>query len=312
MAAIEASIGTPLPCNAMPDPALVNTDSAMDPLGHVNALSSNGPKMMFTDELAVSKHMPARALVDTGATHSYISDSFAAKAQLPIRGQQNWLSLANGTKIVSKGKVVIPLDIQSYQGAVECFILPMSQQFDIILGEDWCQQTGCEISYRTHSVSCHDVNGRGHTLLTQATDTATLCQIVAAVHLEQSLQLDDLLYLVNVTEGHHHVNAMHAEQLPNDTELQSLLEEYKDCFPAELPAKLPPERNVYHTIPLKNEDPPPPRKSYRRSKPEVAELNGQVASLLEKGYIQPSNSPYGRPVLFVKKKARTKLSILDT
>ena len=129
-----------------------------------------------------------------------------------------------------------------------------------------------------------------------------MCPIVAAVHLEQSLQLDDLLYLVNVTEGHHNVNAMHAEQLPNDTELQSLLEKYKDCFPAELPAKLPPERNVYHTIPLKNEDPPPPRKSYRLSRPEVAELNTQVASLLEKGYIQPNNSPYGHPVLFVKRK----------
>ena len=46
----------------------------------------------------------------------------------------------------------------------------------------------------------------------------------------------------------------------------------------------------------------PPCKSYRLSRPEVAELNTQVASLLEKGYIQPSNSPYGHPVLFVKKK----------
>ena len=110
------------------------------------------------------------------------------------------------------------------------------------------------------------------------------------------------MYLVNVTEEHDHVNALQSEQLPNDSRLESLLEENKDRFPADLPAKLPPERNVYHTIPLKNNDPPPPRKSYRLSKPEVEELNTQVASLLEKGYIQPSNSPYGHPVLFVKKK----------
>ncbi len=129
-----------------------------------------------------------------------------------------------------------------------------------------------------------------------------LCPIVSAIHLEESLQQDDLLYLVHFTEGHHHVNAVQSEQLPDDTRLKSLLDKYKDRFPADLPAKLPPERNVYHTIPLKDNEPLPPRKSYRLSRPEVAELNTQVASLLEKGYIQPSNSPYGHPVLFVKKK----------
>ena len=199
-------------------------------------------------------------------------------------------------------KGVCRLDVQSYQGAVECFILPMSEHFDVILGEDWCEQTHCEISYKSYSLICRDAQGRSHKLLTQSTETDTLCPIVSAIHLESTLQQDDLLYVVNVTEGHHHCNAAQSEPVPHDTELQALLSKYKDCFPSELPAKLPPERNVYHTIPLKNNDPPPPRKSYRLSKPEVAELNSQVASLLEKGYIQPSNSPYGHPVLFVKKK----------
>ena len=80
-------------------------------------------------------------------------------------------------KAIPKGKVVIPLDTQSYQGAVECFILPMSLQFDIILGEDWCTQTSCEISYKSCSVNCNDINGRSHTLLTQATNTATYVRL---------------------------------------------------------------------------------------------------------------------------------------
>ena len=277
-----AGIGTPLPCNAMPDPAAFNTDVAVDPKGHINALSCSGPKMMFNAELAVNDaNLAARALVDIGATHCYISEEYLAKTNLPAREQDNWLSLANGSKAVSKGKVVIPLDIQSYQGAVECFILPMSEHFDVILGEDWCEQTHCEISYKSYSLICRDAQGRSHKLLTQSTETDTLCPIVSAIHLESTLQQDDLLYVVNVTEGHHHCNAAQSEPVPHDTELQALLSKYKDCFPSELPAKLPPERNVYHTIPLKNNDPPPPRKSYRLSKPEVAELNSQVASLLE-------------------------------
>ena len=44
---ILAGIGPPKPCNAMPDPAAVNTGFAVDPMGYVNALSSKGPKMMF-------------------------------------------------------------------------------------------------------------------------------------------------------------------------------------------------------------------------------------------------------------------------
>ena len=61
------------------------------------------------------------------------------------------------------------------------------------------------------------------------------------------------------------------------------------------------ERNVYHIIPLKYNELPPLCKSFRLSKPELAELHEHTADLLKKGYIQPSNSPYGHPVLFIKK-----------
>ena len=136
------------------------------------------------------------------------------------------------------------------------------------------------------------------TVATKATNGPTLCPIVSAIQLEQSLQQNDMLYVVNVIEGHGHVNAVHSDTTPNDLESQSVLDKYKDRFPTELLAKLPPisKRNVYHTVPPKNNDPPPLHKSYCLNKPEIAELNTHVASLLQKGYI------HGHPVLFVKKK----------
>ena len=103
-------------------------------MGFVNAVSSKGPKMMFNAELAVKGDtIPARALVDTGATHCYVSEKFIKQTTLPIRQQHTWLSLANGSKAISLGKAVLPVDIQSYQGAVECFVIPMSDHFDLIL-----------------------------------------------------------------------------------------------------------------------------------------------------------------------------------
>ena len=88
-----------MPCNAMPDPAAVNTDFARDPMGYVNALSSGGPKMMFDAELAVKGDtIPAKTLVDTGATHCYVFEKYIRKTTLPIRQQNTWLSLADGSE----------------------------------------------------------------------------------------------------------------------------------------------------------------------------------------------------------------------
>lgn len=74
--------------------------------------------MMFNAELAVSGgHLPARALMDTGATHCYCVSSRSCETNLQVREQDSWLSLANGMKAMSKGKAVLSVDIQSYQGA---------------------------------------------------------------------------------------------------------------------------------------------------------------------------------------------------
>ena len=76
LADVLVGIGTPLPYNAMPDPTAFNTDFAVDPKGQINALSCSGPKMMFNAALAVNDaNLPARELVDTGATHYYISET---------------------------------------------------------------------------------------------------------------------------------------------------------------------------------------------------------------------------------------------
>ena len=44
---------------------------------------------------------------------------------------------------------------------------------------------------------------------------------------------------------------------------------------------------------------------YKMSKPELKELKMQLEEILKKGYIRPSVSPWGGPVLFVKNKDGT-------
>ena len=79
-------------------------------------------------------------------------------------------------------------------------------------------------------------------------------------------------------------------------EMIALLREYQDTLPKDLPMKLPPERLINHEINLEHYATPPSKRPYR-----LPVLHTQLTALLDKGFIEPSNSPFGAPVFFVKK-----------
>ena len=86
-------------------------------------------------------------------------------------------------------------------------------------------------------------------------------------------------------------------------EIKALVQDMKDRFPSDLPGGLPPDRpGVAHAIPLKPGLDPPAKRCYRMTVQEKEEVELKLNELLEKGWIQPSQSPYGAPVLFVAKK----------
>ena len=93
-------------------------------------------------------------------------------------------------------------------------------------------------------------------------------------------------------------------------EIRAVVEQYGDVF-APIPAGLPPDRGVSHTIPLIEGAAPPYKKMYRLSPKEKQEVEDQVKELLEKGWIEPSTSPYGAPVIFAPKKDGTLRMCVD-
>ncbi|XP_052193963.1 uncharacterized protein LOC127802285 [Diospyros lotus] len=80
-----------------------------------------------------------------------------------------------------------------------------------------------------------------------------------------------------------------------------IVREFRDVFPDELPG-LPPRREIEFAIeivPGAGQVSIPP---YKMAPAELRELKTQLQELLDKGFIRPSMSPWGAPVLFVKKK----------
>ena len=84
--------------------------------------------------------------------------------------------------------------------------------------------------------------------------------------------------------------------------LETIIREFCDIFPEKLSKGLPAERQVQHEIKIEPGSKPPYRPPYRLGPAEQDELEEQVKYLLDQGFIRPSCSPYGAPVLFVPKK----------
>ena len=82
----------------------------------------------------------------------------------------------------------------------------------------------------------------------------------------------------------------------------SLLKEFGDVFPNEIPSGLPPIRGIEHQIDFVLGAAIPNRPAYRSNPEETKELQKQVSDLLDKGYIRESLSPCAVPVLLVPKK----------
>ncbi|KAJ9544154.1 hypothetical protein OSB04_023861 [Centaurea solstitialis] len=80
-----------------------------------------------------------------------------------------------------------------------------------------------------------------------------------------------------------------------------VLRDYPEVFPEELPG-LPLHRQEEFHIDLVPGAAPVAKSPYRLAPSEMQELSNQLQELLDKGFIRPSSSPWGAPVLFVKKK----------
>lgn len=82
------------------------------------------------------------------------------------------------------------------------------------------------------------------------------------------------------------------------------LSNLSDIFLEEL-TNLPPTREVDHEIKVIPGSSPVFRRPYNMSLLEAIELKEQLHQLLAQGFIRPSSSPWGAPVLFQKKKDGT-------
>ncbi|GJW79921.1 putative reverse transcriptase domain-containing protein [Tanacetum coccineum] len=89
-----------------------------------------------------------------------------------------------------------------------------------------------------------------------------------------------------------------------------IVRDFEDVFPDDLSGSLP-QRQVEFRIDLIPGATPVAKSPYRLAPSEMQELSEQLQELQDKGFIRPSHSPWGAPVLFVKKKVGSLRMCID-
>jgi hypothetical protein len=106
--------------------------------------------------------------------------------------------------------------------------------------------------------------------------------------------------------NHVKVNQMDTSQGPR----VPVVSEFADVFPKELPG-MPLDRDIKFVIELMPGTAPIYKSQYRMATTELAEVKEHIKEMLEKGFVRPSSSSWGAPVIFVLKKDGTQRVCMD-
>ena len=271
---------------------------------HVYAVNGTAALLKFSSTIA---HLPARILIDGGASGNFISQAFVDAHRLPTKNSSNNPSvvLADGTEhridhCIKKTNI----KIGRYRDKIDVEVIPLGATYDLILGMPWLQHFNPRIDFRTLTLAFEH---RGEPiLLVTPTDQDDQDQpaphLLSHVQLKRAARKGDSVFLAMISPAADAAAAAADDQEEDHPTLAQLQADYSDLFKEHLPTELPPKRDVDHKIDIEPGVPPPCRQPYRMSPGELDELKKQLQDLIDNGLIRPSSSPYGAPVLFVKKK----------
>ncbi|KAG7599514.1 Retrotransposon gag domain [Arabidopsis suecica] len=230
-------------------------------------------------------------LFDSGATHCFVSSEMVEKGGFKKEPNTEYgMVRAAGGQVMYPSGVVreISVVVNGVNMPTDLIVVQLKKH-DVILGMDWLGK------YKAH-LDCHrgriQFEREEGMLKFQGIRTTSGSLVISAIQAERMLEKGCEAYIATITT--HEVGA--------NAELKDILiaNEFADVF--EAVSGLPPDRSDPFTIELEAGTTPISKAPYRMAPAEMAELKKQLEELLDKGFIRPSSSPWGAPVLFVKKK----------
>ncbi|GJZ40056.1 putative reverse transcriptase domain-containing protein [Tanacetum coccineum] len=203
---------------------------------------------------------------------SFISTEFVSLLNVKpsIANPSYVIEIADGKK-VEVDRIIRGCKLELGNSLFTIDLIPLGHRsFDVIVGMDWLSQNKAVIV-------CHE----------KVAEIPLIGGEILRVQGERALGVGKTLMNVKVDE-------------PKMGDI-SVVRDFVDVFSEDL-SGLPPQRQVEFHIDLIPGAMPVAKSLYRLAPLKMQELSGQLQELQDKGFIRPSHSPWGEPVLFVKNK----------
>ncbi|GJW07937.1 putative reverse transcriptase domain-containing protein [Tanacetum coccineum] len=260
--------------------------------------SGNPDANVVTGTFLLNNHY-ASILFDTGADRSFISTAFSSLINIAPTPLENCydVELADG-KLVGIDTIIRGCTLNFLDHPFNIDLMPVELgSFDVIIGMDWlrrchavivCDEKLVQVPYGNETLTfCGNESSNGR----ESRLTVISCS-KAQEYMAKGCQV--FLAQISAKKEEDKSEGKQIKDVP-------IVRDFPEVFPEDLPG-LPPARPVEFQIDLIPGAAPVARAPYRLAPSEMKELSEQLQELSDKGFIRPSSSPWGAPVLFVKKK----------
>ncbi|GJV75762.1 putative reverse transcriptase domain-containing protein [Tanacetum coccineum] len=261
--------------------------------GHIYAVKdvdqAQGPNVVTGTFLLNNRYFSM--LFDSGSDKSFINASLIHLFDNePERISASYeVELADG-RIASTNTVLKGCTLNLVNHLFKIDLMPIELgAFDVIIGMDWLADNDAVIICGKKEVH---IPIKNRTLVVKGDSNSSRLKVISCIKARKYIERGCHLFLAHITEK---------EKSEKRLEDVPVICDFPEVFPDDLPG-LPPPRQVEFKIDLVPGAAPVARAPYRLAPSEMKELSEQLRELLEKGFIRPSSSPWGAPVLFVKKK----------
>ena len=251
---------------------------------------------------------------DNGAIDNFITPACAWKWVLKLQPLTNLsVSFVQGYTNKCSLAANVLIEVGEWKGQTPFLVVDMDR-CEVILGLEWVDKYVInQFGRKVDKVLLDYEDGKAGIIVNMhrrnaeakaTTVTAKLCTEKVA---NRVLKKGGQLFLCTALQAS---TTVRKEELRAGN-MKEILKQYKDVLTAELPKTLPPQRAIDHKIPTIPGSIPPVKAPYRMNVAQLAELKQQLQELEACGFIRPSQSPYGAPVIFVAKKDGTLRMCMD-
>src|SRR5258706_3458217 len=267
---------------------------------HTSSLSPNSFFLSLTSTSICNLLQLFCALLDSGSSHSFVNEAFATNNRLKFSYLLNPIPLkmfdGSTPSNVSK-KVWMPITFSTGETHhLEFFITNLDENYSLVLGYDWLARHNPNIDWMETKIMFREPkNPKKEPASSGKID---ICMVSAVTMTKLCKDPGTSTFVISMTD-------LNLLQVTATKILDSILAKYHefcDIFSGEKAGTLTPHRPYDLQINVEEGMKPIHGPIYSLSPPELAALREFLEEHTRNGFIRPSKSPWGSPILFIKKK----------